>query len=74
MLRRKNQIMLNRSRILQMISIVDVLRAELYRSATIAGGSIQSITDSFSASENVHHQSVVIKSDYNKGWVTAVEE
>ena len=42
------------------------------RAANIAGGSIQSITESFSVPENVRHQSVVIKSEYNKGWVTDV--
>ena len=38
----------------------------------MAGGSLQTITASLIPQEKVHRQSVVIKSDYNKGWVTAV--
>ena len=39
----------------------------------MAGGSLRTITASLIPQEKVHRQSVVIKSDYNKGWVTAVQ-
>ena len=38
----------------------------------MAGGSLRTITASLIPQEKVHRQSVVIKSDYNKGWVTAI--